>query len=103
MAEFTLDEIARAREQLEKHPDSVASGDTLKALLDAAERGLTNDRKAKAFDALAAMYRKSDIQIEAFGKNNEEVDVWASGETGRAPSLLEAVEALALKLAKGGA
>ena len=93
MAELTLERIAELREGVEcdlvNGWNTSLAADIVLSLLDAAERGLTQDRKAAAFDRLAAI---NELDIQTFGETKFIYD--HGGASADGPTLLEAVEAL---------
>ena len=100
MADLTLERIAELRTHMELLDQDVfecgsefamvtLDSRKLKQLLDAAERGLTSDRKAAAFDRLAALGEFSASEVDG-----EIVIHFAPCNLFHAPTLLEAIEAL---------
>lgn len=108
MADLTLERIAelrRLKAERERDPTFASLADLADglladqdSLLDAAERGLTNDRKAAAFDALVAFAVEANkrgdwVEVDfngihfAINESNGDSDFMAS-------TLLEAVEQL---------
>jgi hypothetical protein len=94
MADLTLERIAELRRQ-EWPPDIDVT--TMLDILDAAERGLLADRKAKAFDALAEI-AAGGRPIEIHFTQQAEYFVYIPLRTQSGMSLLEAVESLANKI-----
>jgi hypothetical protein len=89
MDDLTLERIAKIRADIAEHASDESYWDAREELLNAAERGLTQDRKAAAFDRLAAI---NELGIQTFGDAKFVYDY--SGESSHGPTLLEAIEQL---------
>jgi len=91
MAELTLERIAKIRADIYQNASDESYWDARAELLDAAERGLTQDRKAAAFDRLAEAMKRCDWEVRTL---HDCIEVSTYCERYQAPTLLEAIEAL---------